>query len=97
MGMGEGKRRQSVSLKRTRAQSHDTGDFRPCERNLHEKIEAQMNDRNTTLNVAKVMDEFKKQEESPSRRNGTFKINAPFDKALDTILKAKPEPKKYQK
>ena len=46
------------------------------------------------LDVDKVIQEFQKAEESSSGRNGTFKIDAPFEKALDTILKAKPEPKK---
>jgi len=46
------------------------------------------------LNVAKVMEEFQKAEESSSHRNGTFKIDAPFEKALDTILKAKPVSKR---
>jgi hypothetical protein len=45
------------------------------------------------LNVAKVMEDFQKAEESSSHRNGTFKIDAPFDKALETILKSKPDPK----
>jgi len=40
------------------------------------------------------MEEFQKSEESSSSRNGTFKIESPFEKALDTILKAKPEAKK---
>jgi hypothetical protein len=31
--------------------------------------------------------------ESSSHRKGTFKIDSPFEKALDTILKAKPDPK----
>jgi hypothetical protein len=47
-----------------------------------------------TLNVQKVMEEFKKTEESAGGRSGTFKIGKPFDEALDIILKAKPEPKK---
>lgn len=45
------------------------------------------------LDVAKVMEDFQKAEESSSHRNGTFKIDAPFDKALETILKSKPDPK----
>jgi hypothetical protein len=49
------------------------------------------------LNIAKVMVEFQKAEESPSHRNGTFKIDAPFEKALDTILKANPEPRSATK
>jgi hypothetical protein len=49
--------------------------------------------RNGALNVGAVLEEFEKVEKSSStRRNGTFKINAPFEKALDTILKVKPEP-----
>ena len=49
---------------------------------------------NERLDVEKVMEEFQKSEESSSSRNGTFKIESPFEKALDTILKAKPEAKK---
>jgi hypothetical protein len=37
------------------------------------------------------MEEFKKSEEASSRRNGTFKIDRPFDDALNVIVKAKPE------
>lgn len=48
----------------------------------------------TDLDVGKVLEEFQKAEESSSGPNGTFKINAPFEKALDTILKAKPKPTK---
>lgn len=51
---------------------------------------------NEPLDVAKVMEDFQKSERSPSHRNGTFKIDASFEKALDTILKAKPEPKKHK-
>ena len=46
------------------------------------------------LDVAKVMEDFQREEESPSHRKGAFKIERPFDEALDTILKAKPEPRK---
>ncbi|MGD0006962.1 MAG: hypothetical protein ABSE93_00240 [Terriglobia bacterium] len=42
------------------------------------------------LNVAKVMEDFQKAEESSSRRKGTFRIAAPFEQALKAILKAKP-------
>jgi len=49
---------------------------------------------NNALDVAKVIEDFQKSEESSGHRNGTFKINAPFEKALDTILKAKPVVKK---
>jgi len=46
---------------------------------------------NGRLNVTKVMEDFQKSEESSSHRKGTFKIGVPFDKALDTILKSKPD------
>jgi hypothetical protein len=42
------------------------------------------------LDVSTVMEEFQKSEASSGHRKGTFKIDAPFEKALDTILKAKP-------
>jgi hypothetical protein len=41
------------------------------------------------LNVRKVVQEFQKAEESTAHRNGTFKIDAPFEQALKTILKTK--------
>ena len=47
-----------------------------------------------TINVARILEEFEKSEKSPSHRKGTFKIAKPFDEALQTILKAKPEPQK---
>jgi hypothetical protein len=47
------------------------------------------------LSVKKVLSEFQKAENSPGRRKGTFKIDAPFEDALDRILKAKPAPKKH--
>ena len=43
------------------------------------------------LNIGKVLTDFQKAEESSSHRKGTFKIDAPFEQALKTILKAKPE------
>jgi len=46
------------------------------------------------LNVGEVMKQFRELEESPMPHKGTFKINAPFEKAIDTILKAQPDPKK---
>lgn len=51
-------------------------------------------DASKKLKVRKVLQEFQRAEESPAHHNGTFKIDAPFEKALDTIIKAKPEPKK---
>ena len=45
--------------------------------------------RSLPLDVVKVMEDFQKSEDSSPRRNGTFKIDAPFEKALDSILKAK--------
>jgi hypothetical protein len=47
-----------------------------------------------SLNVSHILKEFSKAEESTTHRKGTFKIEAPFEKALDTVLKAKPKPKK---
>jgi len=52
---------------------------------------------NDRLNVVKVMDDFQKAEDDSSHRKGTFKIDAPFEKALDTMLKSKPAPKKTSK
>jgi hypothetical protein len=52
-----------------------------------------MKPKTADLNVKKVLTEFQKAENAPARRNGTFKIDAPFEKALDTILKAKPDTK----
>jgi hypothetical protein len=49
--------------------------------------------KNTDLNVAKVLEDFRKAEESTAHRKGTFKIDKPFDEALDIILKAKPDKK----
>jgi hypothetical protein len=49
------------------------------------------------LNVPKIMGDFQKLEESSGHRKGTFNIEKPFEEALDTILKAKPEPKKPSK
>ena len=51
-------------------------------------------DASKKLNVRKVLEEFQKAEESPAHHNGTFKIDAPFGKTLDTIIKAKPDAKK---
>jgi hypothetical protein len=44
------------------------------------------------LDVRRVLEEFQKAEELPPHRNGTFKIDAPFEDALKTILKAKTGP-----
>ncbi len=49
------------------------------------------------LDVAKVMEDFQKDEESSSGRNGTFKIDATFDDALRKIVKAKPGTKPAKK
>jgi hypothetical protein len=46
---------------------------------------------NDRLDVAKVMEDFQKSEKASSRRNGTFKIDRPFEDALNVIVKAKPE------
>jgi hypothetical protein len=44
------------------------------------------------LNIIKVMDDFQESEESSSHRKGTVKIEAPFEDALKTSLKAKTGP-----
>lgn len=49
------------------------------------------------LDVDKVLREFENDEKSNARRNGTFKIDAPFEKGLNTILKGKPEVKRHKK
>lgn len=49
-----------------------------------------MNRKSPKLDIAKVIEEFKKSEETAAHRNGTFKIEKPFDEALDTILRVKP-------
>jgi hypothetical protein len=36
------------------------------------------------------MEDFQKSEEPSSRRNGTFKIDKPFEEALGKILTVKP-------
>jgi hypothetical protein len=46
------------------------------------------------LNITKVLEDFQTAEESTAHRKGTFKIDKPFEEALGTILKAKPESKK---
>jgi len=43
------------------------------------------------INVKKIIDEFQKDEGTPSKRKGTFKINSRFEEAMKSILKAKPE------
>jgi hypothetical protein len=42
------------------------------------------------LNVAEVVEQFHKEENSPTHRNGTFKIDKPFEDAIETILKVRP-------
>ncbi|MGO8791468.1 MAG: hypothetical protein ACLQVL_29320 [Terriglobia bacterium] len=45
------------------------------------------------ISVERILAEFEKAERDPPHRNGTFKIEKPFDEALDTILKVKPQTK----
>ena len=47
--------------------------------------------RNEDLNIEKVMDDFEKVEKLPLHRKGTFKIDKPFEQALETIIKADPK------
>ena len=52
-----------------------------------------MHRKNQRLSVHKLLAGFKKSEESTAHRNGTFKIDKPFEEALIAILKAKPDQK----
>jgi hypothetical protein len=49
--------------------------------------------RGEPLNVRKVLEEFQEAESKKSHRRGTFKIDKPFEEALDSLLKAKPKDK----
>ncbi len=49
------------------------------------------------LSLQKVLGDFRKTEESPAHRKGTFKIDARFEEALNTIPKVKPQPGKQHK
>jgi hypothetical protein len=42
----------------------------------------------TKLDTDKIMREFQQVENSEAHRRGTFKVEAPFEKAVDTILKS---------
>lgn len=46
-----------------------------------------------SLDVSKIVGELAQQEDSYAHRHGSFKIDAPFERALDTILKSKAEAK----
>jgi hypothetical protein len=45
------------------------------------------------FDVGKVLQEFEKAEESTAHCKGTFEVDAPPEKALDIVLKGKPEAK----
>jgi hypothetical protein len=48
-----------------------------------------------TLDVKKVLKRFRVAEDSsPGHHKGSFKIEAPFEKALDRVLKVKSQAKK---
>ena len=53
-----------------------------------------MKHKDTTLNVAKVMEDFQRAEQSPTHRKDAFKIYGSFDDALKKIAKPKPHPSK---
>jgi hypothetical protein len=53
-----------------------------------------MSRKDTTLNVAKVLEDFQKAENSSIHRKDAFKIEGRFEDALKKISKAKPHPKK---
>jgi len=40
-----------------------------------------------------ILEQFQKAEEAPPHRNGTFKIDVPFEKAVEVILKARHQTK----
>ena len=45
---------------------------------------------NQNLDIKKIVNDFQCEEKSPSHRKGTFKIDKPFDEALNVVLKVKP-------
>lgn len=45
------------------------------------------------VDVREIIKEFEKSEESKAHRKGTFKINEPFEKAVDSLLKSRPRKK----
>jgi len=47
----------------------------------------------SALDVGKVMKEFREAEEFSTHRKGTFKIDKPFEEALETLLRSKPKAK----
>ena len=49
------------------------------------------------LDIPKVIEDFNRAEKEDKRRSGTFKIDAPFSRALDAILKSKAETKPSRK
>jgi hypothetical protein len=49
------------------------------------------------LNVAKILNEFQKSEGALPHRKGTFRIDKPFEEALNTIVKTKLPSKKSSK
>ena len=53
-----------------------------------------MKRKHTTLNVAKVLEDFQKAENSPTHRKDAFKIEGSFNDALKKIAKPKPRPAK---
>lgn len=60
---------------------------------IYSKHKGNLSLRDHRLDVEGVIREFQDVENSPSHRKGAFKIDAPFEKALDTILKANPDRK----
>jgi hypothetical protein len=46
------------------------------------------------IEIRKIVKEFERSESSKAHRKGTFKIEAPFEKALDTVLKSKAKKKR---
>jgi len=53
--------------------------------------------RKEELDVSRVIHEFEKLEQSKDLRKGAFKIDAPFEEAVKSITKVKPNRKKSPK
>lgn len=49
--------------------------------------------KSSRLSLKRVMDEFRRSEDSTAHRKGTFKIDVPFEDALKLVLKKRPAAK----
>jgi len=53
-----------------------------------------MSRKDTALNIAKVLEDFQKSEQSPTHRKDAYKIEGSFEEAIKKIAQPKPLPKK---